>query len=182
MQKKIYIVLTQTGTVLSNVIKRITGAKFNHSSISLTSTLVPMYAFGRRNPYNPFWAGFIKEAPGEGIFKRLPKTESKVISMEVSEDVYNELEILLEEMYDKRMKYKYNFIGLCFAAFGIVLRRKDHLYCSEFIRDLFRQYKIEGYDLLDEIIQPVHFLRMPHEAVYCGKINDYPKNLTDSEN
>ncbi|MBE6551131.1 MAG: hypothetical protein E7665_03225 [Ruminococcaceae bacterium] len=181
MQKNVYIVLTQTGTVLSRIIKAITGAEYNHSSISLTDTLTPMYSFGRRNPYNPFWGGYIKEQPKCGIFKRLPDTTSKVISIKVSEETYEELKVLFESMYDEKEKYGYNFIGLCLAAFGIVLRRERHLYCSEFIRDVFRKYKIEGYDLLDEIIQPVHFMRMPHEVVYCGRINDYPESSSDDE-
>ena len=33
--KQIFIVITQTGTMLSRILKRITGAEYNHASLSL---------------------------------------------------------------------------------------------------------------------------------------------------
>ncbi len=57
--KKIYIVLTHTGTTLSKIIKTYTKDEFSHVSISLDLELKKMYSFGRLNPYNPFWDGFV---------------------------------------------------------------------------------------------------------------------------
>lgn len=57
--KKIYIVLTHTGTTLSKIIKNYTNDEFSHVSISLDSELKEMYSFGRLNAYNPFWGGFV---------------------------------------------------------------------------------------------------------------------------
>ena len=56
--KQLYIVISQTGTLLSRILKQITGAEYNHASISLSRDLERMYSFGRRHPYNPFWGGF----------------------------------------------------------------------------------------------------------------------------
>ena len=55
--KQLYIVISQTGTLLSRILKQITGAEYNHASISLSRDLERMYSFGRRHPYNPFWGG-----------------------------------------------------------------------------------------------------------------------------
>ena len=57
----IYIVLSHTGTVLSRLIKTFTRAEYSHVSISLDKNLEKMYSFGRINPYNPFYAGFVHE-------------------------------------------------------------------------------------------------------------------------
>lgn len=54
--KQIFIVITQTGTMLSRILKRITGAEYNHASLSLSQDLTRMYSFGRRHPYTPFGA------------------------------------------------------------------------------------------------------------------------------
>ena len=35
--KQLYIVISQTGTLLSRILKQITGAEYNHASISLKS-------------------------------------------------------------------------------------------------------------------------------------------------
>ncbi|MFR7463045.1 MAG: tyrosine-type recombinase/integrase [Clostridia bacterium] len=55
--KKIYIVLTHTGTTLSKIIKTYTKDEFSHVSIALDNKLQEMYSFGRLHPYNPFWGG-----------------------------------------------------------------------------------------------------------------------------
>lgn len=49
--KQLYIVISQTGTLLSRILKQITGAEYNHASISLSRDLERMYSFGRRHPY-----------------------------------------------------------------------------------------------------------------------------------
>lgn len=36
--KQIFIVITQTGTMLSRILKRITGAEYNHASLSLSTS------------------------------------------------------------------------------------------------------------------------------------------------
>ena len=43
--KQVYIVISQTGTVLSRILKLITGAEYNHASISLADDLSVMYSF-----------------------------------------------------------------------------------------------------------------------------------------
>ena len=75
-QPKIYIVASQTGTVPSRLIKRVTRARFNHVSISLDEQLDTMYSFARRHPYNPVWGGYVKESPLTGTFARFPKTQA----------------------------------------------------------------------------------------------------------
>ena len=52
--KKIYIVLTHTGTILSTIIKSYTHDEFSHVSLSLDINIKEMYSFGRLNAYNPF--------------------------------------------------------------------------------------------------------------------------------
>ena len=52
--KKVYIVLTQTGTILSRAVKLYTGKQYNHASIALDEELEELYSFGRVNPYNAF--------------------------------------------------------------------------------------------------------------------------------
>ena len=71
--RQLYIVISQTGTLLSRILKQITGAEYNHASISLSRDLERMYSFGRRHPYNPFWGGFVIESPRTGTSSVFPK-------------------------------------------------------------------------------------------------------------
>ena len=79
--KQIFIVITQTGTMLSRILKRITGAEYNHASLSLSQDLTRMYSFGRRHPYNPFWGGFVIESPHAGTFRRFSDTTAIILSL-----------------------------------------------------------------------------------------------------
>ena len=79
MKKSIYVILSQTGTMFSRVLKFFTHAEYNHASISLTPTLEQMFSFGRLNPRNPFVGGFVEEGKNKGTFKRFYKTKAIVL-------------------------------------------------------------------------------------------------------
>ena len=66
--KEVYLVLTHTGTTLSNIVKFYTKKDYTHVSISLDSELKRLYSFGRLNPNNPFKAGFVREDLETGTF------------------------------------------------------------------------------------------------------------------
>ena len=83
--RKIYIVLTYTGTILSKLVKMYTKREFSHVSIALDEDLKEMYSFGRLNPYNPFIGGFVHEYMDKGTFKRFSKTNAQIYCLELTE-------------------------------------------------------------------------------------------------
>ena len=89
--KKIYIVLTHTGTILSKIIKYWTKDEFSHVSIALDEDLKEMYSFGRLHPYNPIIGGFVHEKINKGTFKRFYKTKASIYSIEVEDNQFNNL-------------------------------------------------------------------------------------------
>lgn len=177
--KKIYIVLSQTGTILSRVLKMITGSEYNHASVSLQPDLSYMYSFGRRHPYNPFWGGFVKESPNFGTFKRFSETRAVVLAIPVDDDTYLELKKELEKMFNDKDSYSYDVLGLLLAGFNIIYKREKHYYCSEFVRELLVQCGVEESDQFQPIVQPVHFLTIPDsEVIYRGKLSDFSLNAS----
>lgn len=173
-QPQLYIVLSQTGTLLSRLLKVITGAEYNHASISLSPDLTRMYSFGRRHPYNPFWGGFITESPTTGTFKRFSNTRARVLALDISEEQHEAIHTMLTAMLAEKNKYHYNYIGLGLAAFHICHRMNYRYYCSEFVRDVLLHSQINGSEQLQPIVQPIHFLDLPYaQTVYCGRLRDY---------
>ena len=125
-------------------------------------------------PYNPFWGGFVIESPHAGTFKRFSNTKVLVLSVTVSEEQYAELGNMLKEMWKRRKTYRYNFFGLCLAFFHITWKRKNHYYCSEFVGELLINGRIDGVEnLYSSIIQPIHFLQLPHTLLYSGMLHKY---------
>ena len=173
-EKEIYIVITQTGTVLSRIIGRITGAEYNHASLSLTPDLRCMYSFGRRHAYNPLWGGFVTESPEFGTFKRFSETRAIVISVPVSRQTYDSLSLKLHEMLENKNLYHYDMIGLLLAGRGIIYKRRHHYYCSDFVRELLVSFGIEDPEFFEPIVQPMHFLNIPDgHVIYKGKLREY---------
>lgn len=172
---QIYLVLSQTGSLLSQVLRVATGAEYNHVSLSLSPDLVRMYSFGRRHPYNPFWGGFVVETVHGGTFKRFAGTKAVVISIPVSREAYDGILHTLEGMLSEQATYHYDFLGLLLAAVHIHYRRYRCLYCSAFVKELLQRYRVEGVGQLPDIVQPVHFLALPHgHRIFRGYLRDYP--------
>jgi hypothetical protein len=174
MSQTIYIVISQTGTALSRILKFVTGAKYNHASISLVPDLSTMYSFGRLHPRNPFLGGFVVESPHSGTFKRFSGTTVEVLAIQVSEGQYINLSQMLEGMVKNKKRYHYNYLGLFLAGAKIHYRRANTFYCSEFVKEMLVKGGIREARDLAEIVEPMHFLTLPNaNHVYSGKLKDF---------
>ena len=174
MEKELYLVLTQTDSVLSHMIRVYTGADYNHISIALSPDLEPMYSFGRRQAYNTYWGGFVKEHLHSGTFKRFPRTQAAVLVLSVPEESYDGIRDVLEEMYKSKEQFGYDFIGLCLAAIKIEKRRNNKYYCSDFVRTIFQKYKVPGAESLAQFTAPSDFLAFPGvKVIYRGLLKEY---------
>lgn len=172
--RKVYIVVTQTGTVLSRILRIITGAKYNHSSITVDGTLNTMYSFGRLNPYNPFFGGFVQESIHNGTFKRFKNTEAAVYEINITEEEWYNLKTNIAAMYENRKKYSYNYIGLILAAFRIKYKKQNHYYCSEFVKDILVQTNVVDENSFYKIVKPIDFTKLNNvEQIYEGKLASF---------
>lgn len=170
----IYVVISQTGTILSRILKIVTKSEYNHASISLSPDLHTMYSFGRKHPYNPFFGGFVKESAEYGTLKRFSQTKIIVLKTPLTNTEYEKLSRLIDFMSKNQKSYKYNYLGLLLAALKIHLRLNRSYYCSEFVRDILVKYKVKGAEGLNEIIHPMDFLQLPdYEIIYKGKLHSY---------
>ena len=170
--KKIYIILTHTGTVLSKIIKRFTKDEFSHVSIALDIELKEMYSFGRLNPYNPFWGGFVHEYIDKGTFKRFYKTRAKVYSLEITNEQYKFIKNTIEEINNNKENYKFNIIGLFAAGFHKKIKKQKSFYCAEFVKYAMEKANIK-IDLPD-IVKPEDFKNIKGlQEIYGGLLRKY---------
>ena len=180
--KKIYIILTHTGTALSKIIKGFTKDEFSHVSIALDIELKEMYSFGRLNPYNPFWGGFVHEYIDKGTFKRFYKTRAKVYSLEITEQQYESIKNYIEQIKNNKENYKFNIIGLFAAGFHKKIKKQKSFYCAEFVK-----YVMEKADIktdLPDIVKPEDLKNIKGlQEIYGGLLRKYqsPKiNVVES--
>lgn len=168
--KKIYFILTHTGTTLSKIIKNYTKDEFSHISIGLDEKLEQMYSFGRLHPYNPLWAGFVHEKINEGTYKRFYKTRAKVYSLEVTEEQYQAIKDNIIKI--QKGNYKFNIIGLFAVAIRKRIPSKHAFYCAEFVKYVIEKAEVKHQ--LPEIIRPEDFKKFEGtELIYDGLLSKY---------
>lgn len=177
--KSVYLVLSQTGTMFSRVLKFFTGAEYNHSSISLDPTLEEMYSFGRLNPYNPFIGGFVQEGKSIGTFKRFYKTKALVLELRVSDEQYKNVQMLIGHMKNNKSNFHYNYWGVFCAIFKANIAPRRRFYCSQFVRTCLAAFGISNSQELPKVIKPIDFLKLRDKRViYKGALKNY--NITGS--
>ena len=174
--KKIYIVLSFTGTVLSRIIKFYTKNEFAHVSVALDEELEEMYSFGRLNPYNPILGGFVHEGVNRGTFKRFWRTRARLLSLDVTEKQYKKLQKTIVYFIENREKYKFNFIGLASVGINKRIVRKNTLYCAEFVRHVLKSAGITVINDLPKMIKPEDFKNLKGtEVEYEGPLRKYKR-------
>ena len=128
--RKIYFVLTSTGTILSKIIRAYTKDEFTHVSISLDKDLQQMYSFGRLKPYNPFIGGFVHEYIDKGTFKRFYNTKARVYELEIEDEQYEKLQQIILEFWNNKNSLKFNLLGLFAVGFNIKYTKENAYYCA----------------------------------------------------
>ena len=170
--KKIYIVLTHTGTILSKIIKIFMKDEFSHISISLDKELNEMYSFGRLNPYNAFVGGFVHEYIDKGTFKRFKNTKAGIYSLVITDEQYENIENTIKRFEQKKEEYTFNIIGMFAVWFHKKIKPKKSFYCAEFVKYVIEKACVQSE--LPEIIRPEDFKKIPNlQKIYGGLLRKY---------
>ncbi len=170
--KQIYFVLTNTGTALSKIVRFFMKDEYAHVSVALDKDLKRMYSFGRLNPYNPFYGGFVHEGIRKRTFRRFKKTKSTIVSLDITDQQYKKLEELIQDIKKERRNYGFNVKGLFAIYFNKKIRKEKSFYCAEFVKYLIEEAGIELE--LPELVRPEHFKKISKcKLIYKGLLNNY---------
>lgn len=169
--KEIYVLLTDTGTVLTKIIRRFTKDPLNHASIAFDSDLNEVYSFGRKNPNNPFFAGFVKEDVRGDFFE---DSMCELYRCTVSQTVYNNLRAQVLHFEQHQDMYKYNLVGMLGVVFNIEWERRYSYFCSQFVATIFQRSGMSLVDKSPLLVTPGDLQHTPElELVYQGRLHAY---------
>jgi hypothetical protein len=172
MSRKVYVLLTGTGTVLGKIIKLYTRKPLNHASIAIDDQFNKVYSFGRRNPRNPFFAGFVEENIRGGLFRN---ADCAIYCITITEQQFQKMIDKLRDMEENKENYRYNLIGLIAVVLNLEMNRKNAFFCSHFVAAILEE---SGIDLKNQ--KPLSLVT-PHdikesaslELVYEGKLSAF---------
>lgn len=168
---KIYLVLTDTQTLLSKTIKFYTKAEYNHASISLDSSLIDMYSFGRKRPNNPLVAGFIHEDLSREYFIH---SQYNILTSDITSDQFILLTNLTHYYEQTQSIYHYNLIGLVTLALHIDFKRDDTFFCSQFVATILSESGVHDFQKEHHFITLQDLEVLPiFESIYTGSLYHY---------
>jgi hypothetical protein len=170
-EKQVYILLTNTGSLLTKLIKLYTKKPYNHASIAFDRNLSEVYSFGRKTARNPFIGGFVKEDVWTGLFKQ---ADCAIYSLHVTEDQIQKMKQYLQEIEARKKQYRYNFLGLFGVMFNKPLKRKNAFFCSQFVAFVLKESAIMDFEKPLALIAPYDLQCVSTvQLVYEGKLKDY---------
>lgn len=179
--KCVYIVISKTSTIPSNVIKMWTKEPYAHTSIALDIELNKMYSFARKKLNNPFNCGFITEDITKGVFGRDVNTACRIGRLWVTPTEYRRIRGILKSFQKNKASYKYNYIGIFGVMINRAVERKYNYFCSQFVYYVLQKAGVKMFDKPPGLAKPEDFRVWSElELVYEGKLNQYRQYLEDN--
>lgn len=170
-KRNVYILLTDTGSILTKLIKLYTKKPYNHASISFDSKLTEVYSFGRKHERNPFRGGFVKENVKSGLFRQ---ADCAIYSLTVSENEMKKMKQYVCKMKAEKELYKYNFSGLFGFLFNKPIEREKAMFCSQFVASVLEKGTVTEFEKPISLIAPGDLQNVAKlTLVYEGKLRDY---------
>lgn len=176
--KCVYIVISKTATLPSNVIKMWTKEPYAHTSLAMDIELNEMYSFARKKLRNPFDCGFISEDITKGVFGRDTGTTCRVARLWITVNQHRRLIKELEKFKKDRAFYKYNYLGIVGVMCNRPIERKYNYFCSQFVYHALWKSGVKMFDKKPGLARPEDFRIWDElELVYEGKLNEYRNYL-----
>lgn len=181
-EKRIYLILTDTGTLFTRLIKLYTNKSYNHASISSDVDLIKVYSFGRKTAKNPFIGGFVHEDMKSSLFEQ---ASCAIYSYTVSDGQMQKMHDYIQKLEEQKQLYRYNFLGLFGVLFNKPFNRKHAFFCSQFVASVLHECDILDFQKPLSLVTPHDLLEAGNfQLVYQGKVGAYHKmkqNQQDTE-
>jgi len=176
--KTVYLLLTRSATIFSHLIRLCTGAVYTHISLSAGFSdthrfASGFYSFGRKYPLLWFPAGFVREDRDGGYFRLFPRTACTLLALDVSDDAYRKICIMLQHMEANRQLYRYNLSGALLCGLGIRHEKPDRYFCSQFAGEILQGSHAAHLPKPAALMQPADYLSLPGiRTVFTGTVGE----------
>ena len=169
--KSIYIVLTDTGTRFTRMIKFVTRAPYNHASIALDPELNEVYSFGRKSMRCFLKAGFVREHPDAGIYAVQKSTTCVVYELKIDDERHARIVEEIARFEKQADRYKYNLLGFVNFALRRPLPRRSAFFCSEFVAHVLDRAGLNLPGKPPGLTAPHDFMKCPElKKIYEGPL------------
>lgn len=167
----VYIILTDTGTVFTKMIRMFTRKRLNHASLSFDKELEMTCSFGRKRMNNPFIGGFVKENMRDHFFG---EANCAIYRCSVTEENYQKMLSYVREIEARQSSYTYNFLGLFGVLLAKEIKRPHAFFCSEFVATVLQRGGISVSGKLPCFVKPDDLAACKKAVfLYEGRVEEY---------
>lgn len=175
----VYILLTRTSSILSRLIRVLTRAAYTHAALALDEEFEETYSFTRRNPRLIWPAGLARESLWRGLYLARRDPPCRVYRVRLTEEEYNRIQQRVRAMYNDRMHYHYNYLGVAANYFGRQYSTPRRYFCSEFVATMVSIGQ-ERDKLCPARTRPMDLTSVPEfECVYEGTVGGLRDRIED---
>lgn len=174
--KTLYIFLTRSGTLVSNLVYALTGAEYTHISLAFDENLNTLYSSTRKNGYTMFPAGPSREYLNKGVFRLRENIPCALYALEVSDEAYARAKRRAEHMMTHGELYRFNSLGLLLCAFHIRWNRRRHYFCSQFVSEVLEKSGAMELPKHSTLMHPNDYTTLQDlHCVYEGRLSGLPQ-------
>ena len=174
--KTLYIFLTRSGTLLSNLVYHLTGAQYTHVSLAFDEDLSTLYSSTRKNGYTMFPAGPSREYLNRGVFLQRENIPCALYALEVSEEAYARARRRAEHMMNHGHLYRFNSLGLLLCWLHIRWQRRRHYFCSQFVSEVLEKSGAVDLPKDSTLMHPNDYTTLQDlHCVYEGRLSGLPQ-------
>lgn len=171
-ERSIYVILMNTGTLLSRTIKLITRYEYSHVVLSLDDSYTKLYSFGRKHVRNFLNAGLVTYGIESDFFKTYKNTKCLIYELRITEKKYYKLKKVLKKFEKNMSIYHYDIKGLLIRYFYTNAKSRENYYvCSQFVATVLQTAEICQFDKPLKLVKPHDFNNIPNiQKVYEGML------------
>ena len=174
--KTLYIFLTRSGTLLSNLVYSLTGAQYTHISLAFDEDLSTLYSSTRKNGYTMFPAGPSREYLNRGVFLMRENIPCALYALEVTDEAYIRAKRRTQHMMHHGELYRFNSLGLLLCWMRIRWQRRRHYFCSQFVSEVLEKSGAMELPKDSTLMHPNDYAQLPQlKCLYEGCLADLPQ-------
>lgn len=167
-EQNIYLLLTDTGSLLTRTIKLFTKKKYNHVSLAFDAGLTDTFSFGRKKANNPFIGGFIQEDVTSDFYSQ---AKCAVYALTVTEEQAAVMRGYVSCFEEDKDKYHYNLLGLVTALLNKEWDRENYYFCSHFVATVLVEADVLQSRKPVSLMRPTDVLEaLPFIPLYEGNL------------
>lgn len=167
---ELYIALVSTPGLFASIIRRVIKGEYIHVVLSLDSSMDEAYSVGRRNPFVPVLAGFVREDLRR-IARKYPMAQYKIMRLACTEEQRENVELLLRRYYECRRMIHYSIIGLPFILFKKPFYQKRRYTCSSFTARVLEEKGVYFFGKHFSLVTPFDFYDLENAVtIFEGNI------------